>query len=328
MGRRDYSGSLMVMVTYDCQFRCVYCGVRRAARAMPWETLRSAIELLLQTRQPSLQLRYFGGEPLLRFDLIRRAIAYTERRRASAGKSVRHMITTNGLLLDRKKLAWLSGRDVEIMFSCDGSAQAHRRLRPLAGGRDVHDRLRANLASLRDSGARFFVNFVVDPDGLEAAREGLALLASWGVGRVQIGYRVGVAWGRRQRAAYLALLTEAIRLSRARGMDVLNLHNESEPVMLSDELLVDTDGGIYLDAAVFVERSFPALRRALCVGRLGEAEDLGRLQRTRSEILRLFRGCYPPATARGRLLLNNLALGLDVARLISGLQREKAGTPA
>jgi hypothetical protein len=139
------------------------------------------------------------------------------------------------------------------------------------------------------------------------------------VRRVQLAYRVGAEWDREQKAGYLAWLAEAVRLARSRGMEILNLRNESEPVILSDELIVDTDGRIYLDAAVFVERSFPALRRVLRVGRLDQAGGLAKMRRTRSEILKLMRGCYPPSTAKGRLWLNNLALGLDVARLMARL---------
>lgn len=325
MAGRDLSGSLMVMITYACQLRCAYCAVLRGGRTMGWETLRSAIDLLFTAERDRLQLRYFGGEPLIRFDLIRRAIRYAESRQAAAGKRVRHMITTNGILLDEEKLSWLSGRDVEIMFSLDGSAETHRLWRPALGGRNVHGRLLANLRALRRSRIPHFVNVVVVPGGLERARKDLSLLASWGVGRVQIGYRVGAAWSEGEKDDFLRFMAETVRREfQAPRMEILNLNSECEPVMLSDELIVDTDGGIYLDAAVFMERRFPDLRGALRVGSLGEAAGLSELQRTRTQVLRLCRRCYPPRTPLGRLFLNNLALGLETGRLMAGLQREAA----
>ncbi|MBI5241266.1 MAG: radical SAM protein [Elusimicrobia bacterium] len=296
MGARDYSGSLMVMLTYACQMRCAYCGVRNRPVHMGWETLRRGLDLLFTAPRQDLQLRYFGGEPLLRFGLIQKAVDHAGR----SGRSVRHMITTNGLLLDAKKLSWLSGRDVEIMFSLDGLARTHR-----------HRRIIANLRALQKSGLPYFVNFVVEPGGHEQAKAELDWLAGQGVRRVQVGYQVGTLWSPAQQRAYLDLLRRV-----PAGLDLLNRHNQAEPVMLSDEAIVDTDGKVYFDAALFVERFFPRLRRTMLLGRLDEGLDLARLERTRAEVLRRFKRAYPPSTAKGRLFLNNLGLGLAAGRLM------------
>jgi uncharacterized Fe-S cluster-containing radical SAM superfamily protein len=294
MERRDYSGSLMVMLTYACQLRCAYCGVRNRPVHMGWDVLRRSIDLLFTAPRRDLQLRFFGGEPLLRFALIRRAIGYAER----SGKRVRHMITTNGLLLDRKKLSWLSGRGVEVMLSLDDSVRTHG-----------HRRLAAALRALRRSGLPWFVNLVVEAGGQGRAAAELAWLAGQGPCRVQVGYAVGAPWPPDQRRAYLDLLRGI-----PAGLDLLNRHNGAEPVMLSDEAIVDTDGRVYFDAALFVEKFFPKLRRTMLLGSLDEGLDLARLERTRAEVLRRFKRAYPPATAKGRLFLDNLAMGLAAAR--------------
>lgn len=296
MDRRDYSGSLMVMLTYACQLRCAYCGVRRRPVHMGWETLRRSLELLFTAPRRDLQLRFFGGEPLLRFELIRRAIGYAER----SGKRVRHMITTNGLLLDAKKLSWLRGRGVEVMLSLDEAGRTGR-----------HPRIAAGLRALSRSGLPWFINLTVPPGGHARAAAELAWLAGQGVRRVQVGYQVGTLWSPAQQRDYLRLLREAPAC-----LDLLNRHNGAEPVMLSDEAIVDTDGKVYFDAAIFVERFFPGLRKTMLLGRLDDGLDLARLERTRAEVLRRFKRAYPPATPKGRLFLNNLGLGLAAGRLM------------
>lgn len=323
MGKRDLSGSMMLMLTYACQLRCGYCEVLKTPRSISWKNLRAAMDLLFTGEREYLQMRYFGGEPLLRFDLLQRAIEYAESRQARDGKRVRHMISTNGLLLDEKKLAWLSGRDVEIMMSLDGAAATQRRQRPAADGRSVYPVLRANLRALQRSGCLYFINMVVVPGGHERAREDLRFLASLGVSRVQICYQVVTHWDAGQRAGLLAVIEEAVRAGRkAGGMEILNLNNECEPVMLSDEILVDTDGTIVLNGAVFLERGLPRMREPLRLGRLGDGSRLADLQRNKEEIYRLVQRCYPPDTAEGRLFLNNIGFGLEVGRRMKVLQRE------
>ncbi|MBI4679060.1 MAG: radical SAM protein [Elusimicrobia bacterium] len=330
-GVRDYSGSLMVMLTHACPLRCAYCGVVRDRRAMGWETLRRSVDFLLTSRSDLLQLRYFGGEPLLEFDLIRRAIGYAAGRPARAGRPVHHMITTNGLGLDDRKLEFLAGRDVEVMFSLDGSAETHRRWRAAPQGQDTHPKLLASLRRLQRSGVSYFVNFVVQPGGAVRSRSDLELVVSWGARRIQVGYCVGVEWGEGEKQEFLGFMEETARrygnadhqpASKMRaGMELLNLKSRAEPVMLSDEVIVETDGALYLDPAVFVERFFPSLKAAMGLGRLGEVGSLAEVRRSRAEVLRLFRGCCPPGTPQGRLFLNNLALGLDVGGLMDRLGR-------
>lgn len=318
---RDLSGSLVVMLTYDCQLRCAYCEVIKGAREMSWQTLRASVDLLFTARHERLQLRYFGGEPLLRFDLVKRAIEYAEERRSREGRSVRHQITTNGLLLDDGKLEWLSGHDVEILFSLDGSAATHKRQRQGPGGGTGYWRLRANLEALRRSGIPYFANLVLVPGGDERAREDLGLLSALGVGRVQIGYQVGVRWEAHERAGMVSLMEETLKRG---GMEIMNLHNGCEPVMLTDEILIDTDGEILHDGAVFLERRFPRFRRALRLGNLRDGPDRASLQRSKAQVLRIIMDCYPPATPEGRLFLNNLLVGIEVGRCVERLRREGA----
>ncbi|MBI5881809.1 MAG: radical SAM protein [Elusimicrobia bacterium] len=316
-GVRDYAGSLMVMLTHECPLRCAYCGVVRDRRSMTWMVLRRGVDLLCASESPRLQLRYFGGEPLLKFDLIRRAIVYSEKQCRRLGKKVHHMITTNGLALDESKLAWFAGRDVEFLFSLDGSAVTHGRWRPAPGGLDTHPRLLANLRALRRSGASYFVNLVAHPGESRQWSSDLDFTLSLGVRRLQIGYCVGVEWGEEARQEFLAFMEAAVE--RCGRIELLNLKSGAEPVMLSEEVIAETDGRLYLDPAVFVERSFPALKKAMLLGRLGETRSLAAVRRTKNEVLELFRRCYPSSTAKGRLLLNNLGLGLEVGRLMSRL---------
>lgn len=316
---RDYSGSLMVMLAHACSLKCAACGVALGPKRMPWKTLARSVDLLLASDVRHLQLRYFGGEPLLEFGLIQKAVAYAEARGAELGKRVHHMVVTNGLGLDERKLAWLKGRDVEFLFSLDGKAETHAKWRAAPSGQDVHPRLVANLRRLQGSGLSYFVNMVAHPGDSREWISDLEFAAGLGVRRIQLGYEVGSAWSSGERSRFLEFLEAAARVCKERGIELLNLKSGAEPVMLSDEVIVETDGGLYLDPAVFVERFFPGLKSVMRLGRLDTVSSLGEVRRTRAQVLELFRKRYPPSTAKGRLFLDNLGLGLSVNRLLARL---------
>jgi hypothetical protein len=307
----------MVMLTHRCSLRCSYCGVVRDDRTMTWPVLRKALDLLLTSTSPNLQLRYFGGEPLLCFGLIRKAVEAAE----ASGRKVHHMITTNGLGLDAAKLSWLSGRDAEVLFSLDGGPATHLRWRPSPSGRDVHSKLVANIKALQRSGVSYFVNLIVHPGEARTWGEDLDFVLGVGVRRLQIGYAAGTGWDLRDRGAFLSFMESAARLCAGSGIELLNLKSGAEPVMLSEEVIAETDGRLYLDPAVFMERFFPGLKAAMLLGRLGEVRSLAEVRRTRAEVLRLFTGRCPASTPEGKLLADNLRIGLETGRLMGRLRR-------
>lgn len=68
-----------------------------------------------------LDLSFFGGEPLLEWDLLQHCCNYLKQQAAEQGVRVRFGITTNGTLLTRKRLEWLAEQDFLVGLSVDGS---------------------------------------------------------------------------------------------------------------------------------------------------------------------------------------------------------------
>lgn len=136
--------SLEAVLTAACNLRCSYCFQhRRSRRRMDWRTLRAAVDLLLRSPQPVITLSFYGGEPLLEFDLMRRAVEYAQRA-ASPSREIRVELFTNGLLLDREQAAFLAEQRVRTQISHDGLPPAQD-LR----GRGTFARLDALLDRLR-----------------------------------------------------------------------------------------------------------------------------------------------------------------------------------
>lgn len=118
--------SLDVIVTSDCNLRCRYCYQNaRTSRSMTWATLRPALDLLLESRRPRVSLLFIGGEPLLEFPLICRAVRYVETRRRN-DLVVKFSVVTNGMLLGPGEADFFSRHDFDIQLSFDGVADAQR----------------------------------------------------------------------------------------------------------------------------------------------------------------------------------------------------------
>jgi uncharacterized protein len=113
-----------VVLTAGCNLRCGYCYQNdKKPRSMDWDTLRASADLLLASRQPEVRMLFIGGEPLLEFPLIQRAVEYIEASRAP-GRSVRYNLVTNGTLLREEQAAFLVGHDFEVQLSFDGVPSA------------------------------------------------------------------------------------------------------------------------------------------------------------------------------------------------------------
>jgi sulfatase maturation enzyme AslB (radical SAM superfamily) len=113
-----------VVLTAGCNLRCGYCYQNdKQAKSMDWATLRASADLLLASAQPEVHMLFIGGEPLLEFPLIRRAVEYIDVARPR-GLAVRYHMVTNGTLLREEQLAFLVGHGFEVQLSFDGVPSA------------------------------------------------------------------------------------------------------------------------------------------------------------------------------------------------------------
>jgi sulfatase maturation enzyme AslB (radical SAM superfamily) len=117
--RLDITG-LSIVLTAACNLGCAYCYQNaKQPRRIPWETLEAALDLLRATRRSHVRLVFTGGEPLLEFDLLQRAVDHVESIRPP-DLQVRYEIVTNGTLLDEWRAAFLAGHDFAAQVSFDG----------------------------------------------------------------------------------------------------------------------------------------------------------------------------------------------------------------
>jgi uncharacterized protein len=119
---------LDVVLTAGCNLRCSYCYQNdKKPRTIEWNTLRASADLALGSRRRDVSMLFIGGEPLLEFPLIRRAVEYIEARRRS-DQNINYQIVTNGTLVDDEHLAFFADHAFDVQLSFDGiqAAQTFR----------------------------------------------------------------------------------------------------------------------------------------------------------------------------------------------------------
>lgn len=305
---RGATRSVMLMTTYECQLRCAYCQVRRGPRRMDEATARRGADLLLSSRAGHLILNFFGGEPLLAWDLVRKTALYARERRG--GRPLRINLTTNGLLLDAEKIAFLKSVDGYVHLSLDGTAEANAsRLRGAGAGAQAA--MEGALRRLEASGLPYHVNAVVGPERAASFDADLLALEGLGARRIQFGYRVGALWTLPAMNELFAALDRYAARGRA---ELINRTSDSEPVMLSREVIVDIDGEIYWDGGIFLEAALPRVREALRLGRLDDAPDVDAFDGDPRKPYDRLLSAYPANTKGGHIVLNNIKVGLALKR--------------
>jgi len=313
---QEVVNSVMVMCTYACQFACTYCAIKQSRCSMSLETLYKTIDLLLTTRSRECQLRFWGGEPLLRWDFIKKGILGGEKKAQEKGKKIKFAIVTNGLFLDKKKLDFLNNHQVEIMFSIDGSRETTNTHRLLKSGEEAYDKLLANLKLLIKSGLPYFVNVVVTPTTVNDILKNLEFLKELGVKKVQLCYQCGIFWPKEKIKVFINEFKKFIAKYNDRSF-LMNFFNDCEPTIVCQEVLIDTSGKVYFDGAVFLEKKFSRLRNYCFIGKIDEIKSIDLLHSLKRDLYSMFQNAC--SKSQERVFLNNIDMGMELDSFFEGI---------
>jgi uncharacterized protein len=137
--------ALCLNLAHDCNLACRYCFAGQGPfggerRLMPLETARAAIDFLIGASgdRRHLEIDFFGGEPLLDYDVLTEVIPYAQERAAQTGKVFKFTLTTNATPLGDEVIAFLDRYQVALVLSIDGRPQVHDAMRPFRNGRGSH----------------------------------------------------------------------------------------------------------------------------------------------------------------------------------------------
>lgn len=140
--------AMCLNIAHDCNLRCKYCFAStgdfgKGRKLMSFETGKHAIDFLLENSgdRPNLELDFFGGEPLMNFDVVKQIVKYARSREAEYNKKFRFTITTNGLLLDDDKIDFINKEMSNVVLSIDGRKEVNDYFRVRVDGTGSYDKI-------------------------------------------------------------------------------------------------------------------------------------------------------------------------------------------
>lgn len=138
--------ALCLHICHDCNLRCRYCfadeGAYHSVREfMSEETAKKAIDFLIENsgQRKILEVDFFGGEPLMCLETIKKVVAYAREKGDKAGKKFLFTTTTNALLLDDDAIDFFNREMENVVLSLDGRKEVHDAIRKTKNGKGSFD---------------------------------------------------------------------------------------------------------------------------------------------------------------------------------------------
>ncbi len=184
-----------LILTHRCNLACGYCyaGEHHKTDMSP-AVLERAVRLLFSDGAPRAQLSFFGGEPFLAFDTMKRAVALARGQAQALGRELVLQCTCNGSVLTDEHVRFIRDNDMKVTVSIDGVREAHDLNRPCAGGKPSFDQVHRGLRRLLDAGARCDALMVITPETAPYAYASANFLWSEGVETIRANLALGEDW--------------------------------------------------------------------------------------------------------------------------------------
>ncbi|SHH24784.1 uncharacterized protein SAMN02745245_00880 [Anaerosphaera aminiphila DSM 21120] len=138
--------AMCLHVAHDCNLRCEYCfasqGDFHGQRLLMTEEVgKKALDYLLENSgsRVNLEVDFFGGEPLMNFDLIKKLVDYGRSKEKEYNKHFRFTVTTNGVLLNDEINDYINENMDNVVLSLDGRKEINDYMRPTTNGKGSYD---------------------------------------------------------------------------------------------------------------------------------------------------------------------------------------------
>lgn len=142
----DVVKAMCLHVAHDCNLRCSYCFASQGdfggdKEIMSLEVGKKALDYLVEHsgNRRNLEVDFFGGEPLMNFEVVKQLVEYGNNIAKKKNKNFRFTITTNGVLLSDDKIKYINEHMHNVVLSLDGRKEINDANRPLINGRGSYD---------------------------------------------------------------------------------------------------------------------------------------------------------------------------------------------
>jgi len=156
--RQTVVKALCLHIAHDCNLACKYCfaeeGEYHGRRAlMSFEVGKKALDFLVANsgNRVNLEVDFFGGEPLMNWDVVKQLVAYGRSLEEPNNKKFRFTLTTNGVLLNDEVMEFVNKEMSNVVLSLDGRKEVNDRMRPFRTGKGSYDLIVPKFQKLAES---------------------------------------------------------------------------------------------------------------------------------------------------------------------------------
>lgn len=172
--------ALCLHVAHDCNIRCAYCfasqGDFKGDRSlMSYEVGKKALDLLVANsgNRRNLEVDFFGGEPLMNFEVVKQLVAYGRSIEAEHNKNFRFTLTTNGVLLNDEIIDYVNEHMSNVVLSIDGRKEVNDKMRYTISGGGTYDIIVEKFKRLveKRAGKSYYVRGTFTKHNLDFAKD-------------------------------------------------------------------------------------------------------------------------------------------------------------
>lgn len=156
--RKTVVKALCLHIAHDCNLACRYCfaeeGEYHGRRAMmSLEVGKKALDFLIANsgNRRNLEVDFFGGEPLMNWEVVKELVAYGRSKEQEFQKNFRFTLTTNGVLLNDEIMEFVNKEMSNVVLSLDGRKEINDYMRPSRNGRGSYDIIVPKFQKLAES---------------------------------------------------------------------------------------------------------------------------------------------------------------------------------
>ncbi len=150
--------ALCLHIAHDCNLACQYCFAEEGEyhgkrELMSYEVGKKALDFLVANsgNRRNLEVDFFGGEPLMNFQVVKDLVAYGRSLEETHDKKFRFTLTTNGVLLNDDIMEFANQEMGNVVLSIDGRKEVHDRMRPFRKGAGSYDLIVPKFQKFADS---------------------------------------------------------------------------------------------------------------------------------------------------------------------------------
>ncbi|QIB70576.1 thioether cross-link-forming SCIFF peptide maturase [Aminipila butyrica] len=157
--RQSVVKAICLHVAHDCNMACKYCFAEEGEYQqghrglMSYEVGKKALDFLIENSgtRKNLEVDFFGGEPLMNWQVVKDLVAYGRQQEKLHNKNFRFTLTTNGILLDEEVIEFANREMSNVVLSMDGRKEVNDRLRVSRNGKGSYDTILPKFLKLAES---------------------------------------------------------------------------------------------------------------------------------------------------------------------------------